>query len=440
MRLRRAAFLRDRNVFRALQPGHLVRVNVVSSSWEPYEYPIKRTLVMRCRNDAKLTRTVAGICREIEVETTIGERRYATLLLRDEDDAKRLADGRVDHSVTGSPNTVLLIWRHGKKPGGWHTTGSWSHLAHFERQLSGKKPCLAVRCRPTMAPRSKRFETVLSTIQDAVADAASETQALAEELGEWRDNIEERFGTTAKYEAVDAAAYELEDIAGELGLWASSDDILDHVRWRKVRFDRDNKPRPSRRLRAENVAAALDSVVDELKVILEELAEYVDEYNKDGAPVLLDAREPLSPSQHRVLKKIADGDKLTPKELSTAAWLQQRNLVGLRGPNSLKSQKKKTAAPEFYAYREYRVTVRSDTVATAAYRVIARDDLEAIKLIQARRASFQDATPSDAYIIEGWHDRKYDPTFIVGETENFRDHLQDQLGALASVDFPGMYG
>lgn len=51
-----------------------------------------------------------------------------------------------------------------------------------------------------------------STVSDAVADAFSEFEALAEEMGQWRDNIEEKFSATEKFERVSEAADALENL------------------------------------------------------------------------------------------------------------------------------------------------------------------------------------------------------------------------------------
>lgn len=128
MAARREAFLLDRAVFRELRVGARVRVLWVSSSWEPYEYPVIRELVMRVAGEA----VQRGSSWELEVEPTssVPDRyqRFATIVLRDEEDAPRRADGTVDHQRCGSPNVVLMIWREGGRADGAHTSGGWVHL------------------------------------------------------------------------------------------------------------------------------------------------------------------------------------------------------------------------------------------------------------------------------------------------------------------------
>jgi hypothetical protein len=54
--------------------------------------------------------------------------------------------------------------------------------------------------------------TVKTTIADAVSNAFSILEELGGEMGEWGDNIEEKFSTTAKYETIRATQETLEGL------------------------------------------------------------------------------------------------------------------------------------------------------------------------------------------------------------------------------------
>jgi hypothetical protein len=65
---------------------------------------------------------------------------------------------------------------------------------------------------------AKKGRTVIinATVSEAMQDGVAELQALAEEMAEWRDNLEERLSHTDKYERVSECADVLESAASEI--------------------------------------------------------------------------------------------------------------------------------------------------------------------------------------------------------------------------------
>lgn len=95
-----------------------------------------------------------------------------------------------------------------------------------------------------------------TTIEEAVQDAISEVESLRDEMNEWRDNIEERFGGTEKYERVSEAADQLDNV--------QEIDIPESLREMKVtvvsqRKSSKKSPYP-RWLRLQNAIEALGAV------------------------------------------------------------------------------------------------------------------------------------------------------------------------------------
>lgn len=83
-------------------------------------------------------------------------------------------------------------------------------------------------------------------MEDAATNGFNVLEELASEMGEWRDNIEEKFSATQKYEDVSAAADQLEDI--------SEEDVPDAL----------DTTEPVTVAEAEEYADALESWADDL--------------------------------------------------------------------------------------------------------------------------------------------------------------------------------
>jgi FKBP-type peptidyl-prolyl cis-trans isomerase (trigger factor) len=103
------------------------------------------------------------------------------------------------------------------------------------------------------------------TIADAVSEAFGIFEELAGEMGEWGDNIEEKFSTTAKYDTIRTTQETLEGLI--------EPDIPDSLGKIEIeRYEVKQKRRQSRANRCseavlilEDCMEALDSIEDEAK-------------------------------------------------------------------------------------------------------------------------------------------------------------------------------
>lgn len=131
-----------------------------------------------------------------------------------------------------------------------------------------------------------KYETVTSSLVDAIENGFSELESLGEEMGEWRDSLEERFSSTEKYERVSEVADTLENIVG------NKPDVDDDTPELTVTYQHGRKssrksPYP-RWLRRDNATAAIRSAIDALDNYMSELDENAD---VDDLTVLRDALE-----------------------------------------------------------------------------------------------------------------------------------------------------
>ncbi len=137
MVLRRRRFAQDAAVFFGLRPGDEVEIQWIYTDWEPYggdpDRPPIRVFPMRVLSEPAPRHDFSGRGWTVELgpapDTPARQRRYAQLYLRDERDAPRTPQGQIDFGRTGSPNTVVMVWRHGKDPQGPRVSGAWVHLA-----------------------------------------------------------------------------------------------------------------------------------------------------------------------------------------------------------------------------------------------------------------------------------------------------------------------
>ena len=115
------------------------------------------------------------------------------------------------------------------------------------------------------------YKTVMreTTVAAAIADAFDEIENLASEMGDWRDNLEEKFSSTDKYERVSEAASTLEYIS------RPSDDVTEAIGEIKIQYC-ESVPKakaraPSRATRAANVVQMLNAAIEAIRDELEKL-------------------------------------------------------------------------------------------------------------------------------------------------------------------------
>lgn len=120
-----------------------------------------------------------------------------------------------------------------------------------------------------MAKVKKAPVLVECCLGDAASEAFGELQSLAEEMGSWRDGLEEKFSHTEKYERVSSAADALEQL--------SEPEVPEELTDIKVEFVR----LPQRR-RGYSRADRCGQAVYVLDTCVQALQEYVDDdKNKD---------------------------------------------------------------------------------------------------------------------------------------------------------------
>lgn len=133
--------------------------------------------------------------------------------------------------------------------------------------------------------KTRVVQTLLrkASVSDAVGEIISEIECLAEEMGSWRDNMEEKLSHTSKYESVSECADTLENI--------SSPDVAESLNDVEVMIH-DLKPRRRGYSRAARLAQAM-YVLDQCVSALEEFeaSETASEDAKSDAESLRDELE-----------------------------------------------------------------------------------------------------------------------------------------------------
>lgn len=99
-------------------------------------------------------------------------------------------------------------------------------------------------------------------LADAVSEAYSEVQALRDEMSEWRDNIEEKFSQTSKFEMIDEAVNILDNYAD------NEPDVPESLKKIEVVYHqmlpRSRRKGLSRSARRDNATMILQAVWDKL--------------------------------------------------------------------------------------------------------------------------------------------------------------------------------
>jgi hypothetical protein len=114
-----------------------------------------------------------------------------------------------------------------------------------------------------------------TTIADAVSNAFSVFEELGAEMGEWGDNIEEKFGTTAKYDLIRTTQETLEGLV--------EPDIPDGLGRIEIEVAEPNRKRKqSRAVRCTEAVMILEACMEALNDIEDE-AQY-----KEAAELLVE--------------------------------------------------------------------------------------------------------------------------------------------------------
>lgn len=106
------------------------------------------------------------------------------------------------------------------------------------------------------------------TITNALSTGFSELQSLRDELMEWKDNIEEKFGQTDKFERVSECADALDEIADCEDECVPPVHTEDTVDWVEQKKKSKKSPYP-RWLRLQNAVNALEAVKATLETLVE---------------------------------------------------------------------------------------------------------------------------------------------------------------------------
>lgn len=115
---------------------------------------------------------------------------------------------------------------------------------------------------------------------DAVSDAFGEFQCLAEEMGDWRDSMEEKLSHTSKYEIISDCTDTLEQNMDEIDCPKVVEDLLADTQisvGMMVLNRKKSRSGPSRQTRFDNAVSTLSAAVDELSAIIDN--------NEDAADV-----------------------------------------------------------------------------------------------------------------------------------------------------------
>lgn len=106
------------------------------------------------------------------------------------------------------------------------------------------------------------------SIADAISEGFSELQSLRDEMTEWKDNIEEKFGQTEKFDRVSECADALDEIADQEDECVPSVHAEDSVDWVFSKKKSKKSPYP-RWLRIQNAVNALEAAKAQLETLVE---------------------------------------------------------------------------------------------------------------------------------------------------------------------------
>ena len=148
--------------------------------------------------------------------------------------------------------------------------------ANKKRAVFGKPkglPPQALRSKKTRAPKAVKPPPRDVGLLDAIGEVMSEVETLAEEMRSWADGMEEKFGSTNKFEEVSQAADTLEEQAGNDPVNAEVHSFLNDV---KITIQ---DPTPKRR--GYSRAARLGQAQGVLMDVVDALQTYMDDNTND---------------------------------------------------------------------------------------------------------------------------------------------------------------
>lgn len=137
--------------------------------------------------------------------------------------------------------------------------------------------------------KSSRYhpEQKTGSLSDLISDAYDEISCLADEMGEWRDNVEEKFSTTAKFEQISECADTLDSYRDPPDV---DDDLVKDLEVTySVMVKRKSRRGPSRQVRFDNAINQLSACVDALQSKIDDLEESQENIQQEAATAALGA-------------------------------------------------------------------------------------------------------------------------------------------------------
>lgn len=127
-----------------------------------------------------------------------------------------------------------------------------------------------------------KSETISTTASTALSDARAEIESLQEEMSEWRDNMEEYFSETDKFQRVSDAADALEELLNGI-----PEDVPDAISELNVSFSNYKAGRRGipRWARLSNAMSAIEAVRETVEEAINDLQSFVDECEADGSDI-----------------------------------------------------------------------------------------------------------------------------------------------------------
>jgi hypothetical protein len=125
------------------------------------------------------------------------------------------------------------------------------------------------------------------TISDALSEGFSELQSLRDEIGEWRDNMEEKLSQTEKYQKVSDCADALDEIADCEDECVPPVHADDETKWAFSKKKSKKSPYP-RWLRAQNAVNALDAAKSEMQELVDDEDNEIEEDDRLSIQTCID--------------------------------------------------------------------------------------------------------------------------------------------------------
>jgi hypothetical protein len=132
-------------------------------------------------------------------------------------------------------------------------------------------------------PVRLKTTTQAGTIADAISAGFGELQSLRDEMGDWKDNLEEKLSHTEKYSRVEECHSNLDEIAEAEDECVPQDENYSQgpVTWPEQKKSSKKSPYP-RWLRLSNATAALGSAKDAIESIVESFDEEMSDEEEEA--------------------------------------------------------------------------------------------------------------------------------------------------------------